>query len=90
MGRYRDVFSEKVDCPSCDVTDFNNTVYENYQVDPTPLLQISNLDCTPQIALDYMHLVCLGVVKPMLTFLKQGPGICKLSNVMVEDTQITN
>ena len=37
-----------------------------------------------------MHLVCLGVVKPVLTFLKQGPRICKLSNVMVEDTQITN
>ena len=26
-----------------------------------------------------MHLVCLGVVKRMLTFLKQGPRECRLS-----------
>ena len=32
-----------------------------------------------------MHLVCLGVFKRMLTFLKQGPRVCKLSNDMVQD-----
>ena len=32
-----------------------------------------------------MHLVCLGVVKRMLTFLKQVPRICKLSNAMAQD-----
>ena len=81
----RVVFNEKEDYPSRTVTDFNNTVYENHQVEPTPLLQISNLNCITQFALDYMHLVCLGVVKRMLTFLKQGPRICKLSYAMVKD-----
>ena len=81
----RVVFNEKEDYPSRTVTDFNNTVYENHQVEPTPLLQISNLNCITQFALDYMHLVCLGVIKSMLTFLKQGSRVCKLSNAMVQD-----
>ena len=79
------VFNEKEDYPSRTVTAFNNTVYENHQVEPTQLLQISNLNCITQFALDYMHLICLGVAKRMLTFLKQGPRICKLSNAMVQD-----
>ena len=32
-----------------------------------------------------MHLVCLGVIKSMLIFLKQGSRVCKLSNAMVQD-----
>ena len=81
----RVVLNEKEDYPSRTVTDFNNTVYENHQVEPIPLLQISNLDFITQFALDYIHLVCLGVVKCMLTFLKQELRICKLSNAMVQD-----
>ena len=79
------VFNEKEDYLIHTVTEFNNTVYENHQVELTPLLEISNLNYITQLALDYIHLVCLGVVKRMLTFLKQGPRICKLSNAMVQD-----
>ena len=32
-----------------------------------------------------MHLVCLGVTKRMLTYLKQGPRVCKLSNPQVNE-----
>ena len=46
----RIVFNEKEDYPSRTVTDFNNAVYENHQIEPTPLLQISNLDCITQFA----------------------------------------
>ena len=28
-----------------------------------------------------MHLVCLGVMEPILKFLKDGPAICRLSQV---------
>ena len=31
--------------------------------------------------LDYMHLVCLGVMKRILKLLKDGPAICRLSQV---------
>ena len=42
-------------------------------------------DAPARLYTNYMHLVCLGVIKSMLTFLKQGPRICKLSNAMVQD-----
>ena len=32
-----------------------------------------------------MHLVCLGVMKRILIFLKQGPRICKLSNFQLNE-----
>jgi len=33
-----------------------------------------------RFVLDYMHLVCLGVVKRMLCQLKEGPRMCRLSH----------
>ena len=42
-------------------------------------------DAPARLYTNYMHLVCLGVIKSMLTFLKQGPRICKLPNAMVQD-----
>ena len=35
--------------------------------------------CVSEFVLDYMHLVCLGVTRRMLTFMKEGPRLCKLS-----------
>ena len=35
--------------------------------------------CVSKFVLDYMHLVCLGVVRRMLNFLCSGPRVCKLS-----------
>ena len=35
--------------------------------------------CISQFVLDYMHLVCLGVTRWILTFIKEGPRLCKLS-----------
>ena len=35
--------------------------------------------CVSKFVLDYMHLVCLGVVRRMLNFFHSGPRICKLS-----------
>ena len=32
-----------------------------------------------------MHLICLGVVKRILVFLKHGPRICKLSNLLLAE-----
>ena len=58
--------------------DFNNVRYSDHQVKKTPLIDVgvSFKDFT----LDYMHLVCLGVVKRLLHFLKgAGPRECKLS-----------
>ena len=56
------------------------------QYDYHPLHQLSRCTlpdygilCISEFVLVYMHLVCLGVTTQMLTFMKEGPRSCKLS-----------
>ena len=58
---------------------FAKCSYENHQKGRTPLIN-HGISCINGFALDYMHLVCLGVVKRILHFLKNGPRHCKLSS----------
>ena len=44
----------------------------------TPLVNLDK-DMVDSFALDYMHLVCQGVVKRILNDLTDGPPACKLS-----------
>ena len=48
----------------------------------TPLIN-SSVQCIRDFPLDYMHLVCLGVMKRLLCFIKEGPRICRLSAVLI-------
>jgi hypothetical protein len=59
--------------------DFRNLAYSDHQIKKSPLLDIG-LPCITSFPLDYMHLVCLGVVKRLLTYLKHGPREWKLSH----------
>ena len=56
--------------------------YDDHQKGKTQLLQIQ-FNCVSGFVLDYMHLVCLGVMKRPLNFLKKGPGKCRLSNGLI-------
>lgn len=56
--------------------------YKNHQTSMSPLIN-AGLSCIKSFTLDYMHLICLGVVKRILSFLKQGPRNCKLSQQQV-------
>ncbi|XP_052085169.1 uncharacterized protein LOC127722322 [Mytilus californianus] len=58
--------------------EFRACLYSNHQTSRSPLID-AGLFCINTFPLDYMHLVCLGVVKRILMFLKQGPRECKLS-----------
>ena len=58
---------------------FNDLQYVDHQITRTPLLDIG-VDCIHDFPLDYMHLVCLGVVKRLLSFLTRGPPNCRLSH----------
>ena len=51
----------------------------NHQILRSPLCEIF-FPCVSGFCLDYMHLVCLGVVRRILVFLRQGPRTCKLSH----------
>ena len=52
--------------------------YHDHQVGRTPLID-SGIDCIMQFPLDYMHLVCLGVMKRLLSFWKEGPRPFRLA-----------
>ena len=65
-------------------TDFKLGSYmDNHQKNISSLVHLG-IDCVNQFPLDYMHLVLLGVVKRILSFLTKGPAICKLSHQMIQ------
>ena len=51
---------------------FNAVDYEDHQNGPCPLVTAGVL-CIKNFPIEYMHLVCLGVVKRMLLWLIEGP-----------------
>ena len=71
-----DVFPQRTDA------DFNQMKYDDHQKGESQLLQIQ-FNCVSGFVLDYMHLVCLGVMKRLLNILKKGPGKCCLSNGLI-------
>ena len=64
---------------------FNQLLYLNgHQIGVSPLSSLG-ASLINDFVLDYMHLVCLGATKRILTFLKQGPRTCRLSNFLIGD-----
>jgi len=51
----------------------------SHQCGPTPLSSVLS-NCIESCVLDYMHLVCLGVVRRMINFWKSGDKIVRLSS----------
>ena len=65
--------------------------HNNHQRSISPLIGIG-IDCIYSFSLDYMHLVCLGVMCCILNYLKKGPGgkisaaqISEVSQVLLSD-----
>ncbi|KAJ8926610.1 hypothetical protein NQ314_021007 [Rhamnusium bicolor] len=50
---------------------FRSNAYDDYHKYETPLLYL-DIDLVEQIPLDYMHLICIGVMKKMLLFWVKG------------------
>ena len=57
---------------------FHHMMYKDHQTTCTPLIN-HGVACTSTFVLDYMHLVCLGVVRRFLRFLQVGPKLCRIS-----------
>ena len=68
------------DCASRTDEAFSRVEYINHQTTASPLID-AGLPCVTSFVLDYMHLVCLGVVKRLLIHLvgTKGPRIYRLS-----------
>ena len=64
---------------------FNNFGYPLHQKAMTTLVEIVD-SCMSQFSLDYMHLVCLGVMRRTLHYLMKGPRICRLSQQQIFTT----
>ena len=54
--------------------------YNDHEKKGSPFIH-ANVPFVTLFVLDYMHLVCLGVMKRILKFLKNGPAICHPSQV---------
>ena len=63
---------------------FRSHIYHDHQTGISPLIE-HNIPCIESFVLDYMHLVCLGVTKRLLIFLKSGPRKCKLSSRQINE-----
>ena len=63
--------------------DFDDWNYPDHQHEKSVLID-HGIPCIRKFVLDYMHLVCLGVVRGMLYFLTTGPRICKLSHNQID------
>lgn len=63
--------------------DFKQNLYEDYQMGLTIFNDIPNFGSVTNVSLDYLHLVCLGVVKQMIKLWINGPLKIRISNNIV-------
>lgn len=67
---------------------FVNNVYIKYKISNSPLLSIPNFDIIADIALDYMHLCCLGVMRKLLIYWTLKSKLAKLPVIL--KTKLSN
>ncbi|KYQ48594.1 hypothetical protein ALC60_12356 [Trachymyrmex zeteki] len=71
-----------VDCLRTDA-DFADNKYDDYQTGETILRHIPNFGLVSCVVIDYMHLICLGVVKKLILLWVEGPRAVKLSQQLL-------
>ena len=68
------VFNEEIEYTLREDAAFQLTNYVDHQRGQLfPLANITEINLISTFVLDYMHLVCLGVVRRILNYLKKGP-----------------
>ena len=63
--------------------EFLNFSYDGTHQKSRSILADLGINCVSGFPLDYMNLVCLGVTRRMLYFLKSGPRVCSFSETIV-------
>jgi hypothetical protein len=79
----------ELDAPARTDRNFRKMKDMNHHIEPSPLLAL-NMGLVTQFPLDYMHSVCLGVVRRMLFLWTRGPLNCRLSarHILVISNQL--
>ena len=72
------VVFDKTNCSLRTNQSFINQGCHDHQIGNTHLID-SGIDCIMQFPLDYMHLVCLSVMKRVLLFWKESPRLFRLA-----------
>ena len=67
----------------CDL-DFDSMVDEDHHLGSSPLAG-KGIGMVSQFVLDYMHLVCLGVMRRMLLTWISGPLTCRLGGAVITE-----
>ena len=80
----RMVYTNHAPCEKRTDEGFKTLQYTGHQKKATPLIA-TGVGCVSQFVLDYMHVVCLGAVKRLLTFMIKGPAECKLPKRSIEE-----
>ena len=76
MGR---VVFDDINSPLKDDVSFEQALYLDTDEIHLSILIDNGIKCVTQFPPDYMHLVCLGVMKRLLLFWKEGPRQYRLS-----------
>lgn len=63
--------------------DFANNKYDDFQTGETILKLIPNFGLISSVTLDYMHLICLGIVKKLILLWIKGPRAVQLSQQLL-------
>ena len=66
-----------------DAAFMNMNYLGTHQHAKSPLIDYG-IPCVSAFCLDYMHLVCLGIVRRILNFMKDGPAVCRLSHKQLD------
>jgi hypothetical protein len=78
----RTVMSVQPSCKPRTEQEFANFAYKGaHQLSISPLVAYG-ISCIESFVLDYMHVICLGVVRRILFFFRKGPRNCRLSSVL--------
>ena len=81
----RIVFNEEIEYTLREDAAFRLTNYVDHQRGQlSPLANITKINLISTFVLDYMHLVCLGVVRRILNYLKKGP-VGKISALQLRE-----
>lgn len=72
------VFNSKANFTRRTDEKFHQVAYKEHQTGVTPLIR-AGINCVSTFVLDYMHLVCLGVVKRVCSYLLRTPNQRRLA-----------